>query len=87
MQYQTSTQLRVGSWPGRDYHNPFVRNFCQSLVKSRVSVIDVSDPRQIAASEIDVLHIHWPEKVFWDGGSFLRVIVRLFGTLKALRRL
>jgi len=87
MQYQTSTQLRVGSWPGRDYHNPFVRNFCQSLVKSRVSVIDVSDPRQVAASEIDVLHIHWPEKVFWDGGSFPRVIARLFGTLKALRKL
>jgi glycosyltransferase involved in cell wall biosynthesis len=87
MQYQTSTQLRVGSWPGRDYHNPFVRNFCQSLVESRVSVIDVPDPRLVAASEIDVLHIHWPEKVFWEGGSFPRVIARLFGTLKALRRL
>ena len=51
-----------------------------------MSVIDVSDPRLIAASEIDVLHIHWPEKVFWDG-SFPRVIARLIGTLKALRRL
>ena len=40
-------------------------------------MIDVSDPRLVAASEIDVLHIHWPEKVFWDGGSFPRVIARL----------
>jgi len=87
MQSQTSIKLRVGSWPGRDYHNPFVRHFCQSLVESRVSVIDVSDPRLIADSEIDVLHIHWPEKVFWDGGSFPRVIARLLGTLNAFRRL
>jgi len=87
MQHRTSTQLRVGSWPGRDYHNQFVRHFCQSLVESRVSVLDVSDPRLIAACEIDVLHIHWPEKVFWDGGSLPRVIARLIGTLKALGRL
>ena len=80
--------LRVGSWPGAKFdHNPYLSMFCGSLRDAGVHIIDVADPRHLAASSIDVLHVHWPEKVFWDGGSWPRVTARLTSTLMALRRL
>lgn len=80
--------LLVGSWPGPKYdHNPFIQMFCQSLTDAGLQVIDVPDPRHLNNSDVDVLHIHWPEKVFWDAGPWPRVAVRLAATLMALRRL
>lgn len=79
--------LRVGSWPGpRFSHNPFIQHFCQSLSDCGIEVIDVADPRK-ATVPFDVLHIHWPEQVFWNGGLLHRVLARLVVTIDAIRRL
>jgi glycosyltransferase involved in cell wall biosynthesis len=80
--------IRVGSWPGPNYHhNYFIQMFCKSLVDSGISVVHVADPRRVSASEIDILHIHWPEKVFWDKGSFPRLLVRWATTLVSIHKL
>lgn len=87
-QYKGTQGLRIGSWPGSKYpNNPFIQIFCDSLTDSGLQIVNVSDPRYVRASEIDVLHIHWPEKVFWDGRSTHRIIARLVATIFALRRL
>lgn len=80
-------RLTVGSWPGESFAtNDYVRVFCQALVDAGCSVFDVSDPRRLRRG-IDVLHIHWPEQVFWKGGSRKRMILRSVTTLLALARL
>ncbi|QXQ08119.1 glycosyltransferase [Sphingosinicellaceae bacterium] len=80
-------RLVVGSWPGRSFHwNSFVAGFCDSLEAAGCDVVDVDDPRTIGVP-IDVLHIHWPEKVFWAGGGAARTLVRTFATIRALTRL
>lgn len=83
-----SHPLRIGSWPGADYKdNYFIEMFCRSLSDAGLHVISVADPRHLKNSDIDVLHIHWPEKTFWDGGGYARVVARTAATLAAMRRM
>lgn len=81
------TRLVVGSWPGLSFGwNPFVARFCESLGEAGCDVVDVDDPRRLPRP-IDVLHVHWPEQIFWKGGSPAHLAWRTFSTLAALGRL
>jgi beta-1,4-mannosyltransferase len=77
---RTVRARRVGSWPGPNFTNDYIQRFCQSLTKAGLTVCDVDRPRWSLARQVDVLHIHWPEQVFWD-------VTRLRGTARAIAAL
>jgi glycosyltransferase involved in cell wall biosynthesis len=60
---------------------------CSALQRRGAEVVDVLHPWRIHPSEIDIFQIHWPEQVFWTGGSPLRQLARVVLTLAALARL
>jgi beta-1,4-mannosyltransferase len=79
--------LRVASWPGKSFAlNDMIPLVCEGLAEAGVEVIDLKHPR-LEHPRCDILHIHWPEQVFWAGGSRLRTAARAAATLLALRRL
>ena len=79
--------LRVGSWPGPSFsHNSVIPILCAALQR-RGTVVDVLHPWRTRPKEIDILQIHWPEQVFWSGGSRLKKLARVGLTLAALARL
>jgi beta-1,4-mannosyltransferase len=80
--------VRVGSWPGPSFsHNSVISILCGALQRRGATVIDVLRPWRIRPKEIDILQIHWPEQVFWSGGSHLKKLARVGLTLAALARL
>lgn len=80
--------LRVGSWPGPSYnHNAFISIFCSALRSAGVEVVDVVDPRRVDPAAIDILHIHWPEQIFWRGLSAGKTLGLLVAVLHAIGRL
>jgi beta-1,4-mannosyltransferase len=82
------TPIRVGSWPGPSFsHNGVIPILCGALQRRGVTVVDVLYPWRIRPKEIDLLQIHWPEQLFWSGGSRLKKLGRVGLTLAALVRL
>lgn len=82
-----SAQLTIGCWPGRSFEwNSFARIFADSVEAAGCRVVDVRDPRHIDEA-IDVLHIHWPDQLFWGGTRDSRAAWRIATTLRALQRL
>ena len=80
--------VRIGSWPGlRFSHNSMISILCGALQRRGAKILDVSHPWRIRPSEMDLFQIHWPEQVFWTGGSPLRQFARVVLTLAALARL
>lgn len=77
----------VGCWPGRSFEwNSFAAIFSDSLEAAGCQVVEVRDPRRLA-QPVDILHIHWPDQIFWGGTGTLRAAYRIGSTLRALRRL
>ncbi|WP_419815357.1 glycosyltransferase [Glacieibacterium sp.] len=84
---QAERRLVIGSWPGRTFAwNSFIASFCEALEAAGCEVVDVEDPRSLQ-TRIDVLHIHWPEQIFWKGGGAARLTYRTVSVLRALARL
>ncbi len=82
-----SAGLVVGSWPGPSFGtNPFVGEYARALEAAGCTVVDVFDPARIG-ERIDVLHIHWPEQLMWQGGSIARQAYRIARALRAIARL
>jgi beta-1,4-mannosyltransferase len=80
--------VRVGSWPGPSFSdNSMIPILCAALQRRGATVVDVLDPWRIRPKEIDIFQIHWPEQVFWSGGSRLKKLARAGLTLAALARL
>lgn len=79
--------LTIGSWPGKSFStNAFVRNFCTALEQAGCSVVDVPNPRRVD-ERLDVLQIHWPEQILWQGGPPWLQATRVARTLVALAQL
>ena len=77
----------IGCWPGRSFPwNSFPAQFCDAIENAGCKVVDVDDPGSLR-THIDVLHIHWPEQIFWGGTSTMRAAFRTMRTLRALKRL
>jgi beta-1,4-mannosyltransferase len=77
----------IGCWPGRSFAwNSFPTQFCDAVEAAGCTVVDVDSPGSLK-THIDILHIHWPEQIFWGGTSTARATVRTAGTVRALRRL
>ena len=63
-------ELVVGSWPGEEFRdNPYVGHFCAGLRSAGVQVRSVKQPWEALEARLDVLHIHWPERVLWGFGK------------------
>jgi glycosyltransferase involved in cell wall biosynthesis len=75
----------VGVWPGKS-ENKFAATFADSLVASGCAVLDVVDPSEID-DRLDVLHIHWPEQVFWRRGGRFRKLLHALTVLRAIARM
>lgn len=77
----------VGTWPGLSFKsNEFVRTFAQSLIDEGCTVVDVTNPAGVR-DRLDVLHVHWPELVFWQYGRRLGKALDIFRTFRAIRRM
>jgi beta-1,4-mannosyltransferase len=72
--------LIVGNWPGPEFDPTYVGRFCDGLTKFGLRAESVSHPLKAVTQKLDILHIHWPESVFWKSG-------RIKGTWLALSAL
>ena len=80
-------RLVVGIWPGRSFPaNEFARIFADALASEGCTVIDVPDPARVR-EKLDVLHVHWPELVFWQKGGRLAKALYAFRAFRAIRRM
>jgi glycosyltransferase involved in cell wall biosynthesis len=77
----------VGAWPGKSLKsNTFAGIFAESLAMAGCEVLDVIDPSEVR-DRLDVLHIHWPEQVFWKGGGRIRKLLHSISVLRAIARM
>ncbi|MBB3348857.1 glycosyltransferase [Sphingomonas sp. BK069] len=81
--------LVIGLWPGPSFAtNDFAAIYARALEAAGCRIVDLVNPMRLR-EPIDILHIHWPEQLLWQGGSVavqaLRV-VRALATLGRLRR-
>ena len=78
--------LRVGVWPARN-GNPFTEAFSAALDGAGVNVVHVATPTDLRPDEVHVLHIHWPEQLFWAGAGRRAPAKRVVRTIAHLWRL
>lgn len=75
-QHPPQSRRSVAIWPGsKAVENEFVRSFSSNLRRCGWDVIEVNDPREIT-SPVDILHIHWPEQLFWHRARPLSLFIR-----------
>lgn len=80
--------LRVGSWPGPGFRdNPLIAGLCASLGDAGALVADIEDPAVVEPGTLDVLQIHWPEQIFWQGLPRTVTMHRAWAVVCALTRL
>lgn len=82
------TNLRIASCPGAESAgNDYLRLFCQSLRDQGATVESIWDPREISGNEMDVLVLHWPERIFWNDCWSRWMLRRSYETLRAIQRI
>ncbi len=83
-----AARLRVGSWPGRESrYNAFIVNFLDGLQAAGLEVVSLPDPAAFAEADVDILILHWLERLFWTAHSDLDLFHRVARFLRALRGL
>ncbi len=61
--------LKLLSWPGQSFtNNPYIPNLCRVLSEQGVA-IEHFTIRRALRGQADVIHIHWPEQIFWETAS------------------
>lgn len=86
-----SAAPRIGIWPGTTPSGQqFVDVYAGGVASAGAEVVDVKRPTRLDLYAIDLLHIHWPDQLYWGGNSLLADIARtaafLRGLAKARRR-
>ncbi len=74
-------ELVVGTWPG--VGQEYISRFCESLEMAQIEVKRIEDPWRALFLRLDVFHIHWPEKILWDGKLPIKIF-RAFATVVSL---
>lgn len=82
----TERVLRIGCWPGENPDNAFVETYNAALRAAGAHVVAVEDPSRDDLAALDVLHIHWPESIFWQGGGKVRIARRALETMATIAR-
>lgn len=81
-----AARLRVGSWPGRESrYNAFIVNFLDGLQADGLEVVSLPDPAAFAEAEVDILILHWLERLFWTARSDLDLFRRVARFVRALQ--
>ncbi len=76
----------VGSWPGREAgQNRFQRILLDALEVEGVGVVGFSDSRGIRLEGLDVLIVHWPERIFQEAGNAAEALRLMTGFLRKLQ--
>ena len=66
----TDSGLTLGSWPGTESdHNRFLQVLLGAIEAEGVRVVSFPESRSIRLDGLDVLLVHWPDKVFWEASS------------------
>ena len=76
--------LSVGCWPGSNPSNKYVSRFRESLAAVGIATVDIKHPWDALDKQIDLLHIHWPEQVFWNDRKRIAGGLRAVAALAAL---
>jgi beta-1,4-mannosyltransferase len=83
----TKRRLRVASWPGPAFSaNPIIKLLCEGLQDAGADVLGIDDPYELADISCDIIQIHWPEQIFWEGLDHRATALKAFRTLSMLRR-
>lgn len=83
----TQRRIVVGTWPGRSLaDNKFAGVFAESLAATGCDVLDIVDPAKVG-DRLDVLHIHWPEQVFWLSGGRVRKLLHAVTAMRSIARM
>ncbi len=62
-----NNQIRVGSWPGYGWvGNDFIQIFLDALAQSGCEIKSLEKVGDIRGDALDVVILHWAEKVFWQ---------------------
>ena len=81
-------RLRIGSWPGfGDHHNKFLECFLGGLQDAGCEIIDIETVRDIPTSGLDVLILHWAEKLFWEARDRWDIVVRILTLINRLKKI
>ena len=86
----TDSGLTLGSWPGTNPdHNRFLQVLLGAIEAEGVRVVSFPESRSIRLDGLDVLLVHWPDKVFWEASSSREaagLMTRLLARLEARPR-
>jgi beta-1,4-mannosyltransferase len=76
--------MKVLSWPGRSFsENPYIAALCAALERGGASVSDFT-PQCAVARTWDVVHVHWPEQIFWKARDPVKAAAYASGVLFSL---
>lgn len=79
------SDLVLGSWPGLESdHNRFLQILLGGLAAEGVAIRSFPDSRAIDLAGLDMLLVHWPDKVFWEAAGSAGAAARIAGLLAKL---
>lgn len=78
--------IRVASWPGPEFAaNGVIRLLSEGLEAAGARVLGVTDPAELADIPCDIIQIHWPEQIFWNGLGPKAAAIKACRTIAVLR--
>lgn len=81
------TAPRIGIWPATTASGQqFVDIYADAVAGAGAHVVDVKRPTRLDRYAIDLLHMHWPDQLYWGGHSLIADIARTAGFLRALAK-
>ncbi len=79
-------RLRVGSWPGfGDHHNKFLELFLKGLRDAGCDVTSINTIGDFPDNGLDILILHWAEKLFWEARDRWDILVKLRALIRQLQ--
>lgn len=79
--------LTIGSWPGREAgQNRFSEILLGALETAGARIVSFPDSRSICLDGLDVLIVHWPERVFGEAANAWEAAGLMLSLLGKLRR-
>ncbi|WP_157046529.1 glycosyltransferase [Roseovarius sp. 217] len=80
--------LRIGSWPGfGDHNNKFMELFLGGLRDADCEIISIETVNDIPTSGLDVLILHWAEKLFWEARDRWDILARILTLINRLKQI
>lgn len=71
--------LRIMAWPATAA-NPYQNLLYQNMPD--VEIVEFDGRWMLREEPFNILHVHWPEEIFWHGGGFRHSILRALHTIK-----